>query len=369
VSTGSYPPPNRGTRLPSDDEDRIHRRLEVRWPLLVSVFLLLPFPVTPQEVPANSASSTPDASSTGIIQGVVTGKDGEVYEGVHVALSPAGGGPAQVQITSSKGQFTFRNVPGGPFTLSASSGGFATKTFSAVLSPGQTFDVPTIVLIVQKVYNEVRVSAAQQEEIAEEEVQIEEKQRILGVVPNFYVSYDSNPVPLSPRQKFALAWKSSIDPVTWLLTGTFAGIEQANNTFAGYGQGMQGYGKRFGANFADNFIGTEIGGAILPVLLKQDPRYFYKGTGTVWARARYAIGFTFLCKGDNMRWQPNYSGILGGLAAGGISNLYYPASDRSNLSVTFENAGIGIAGTAVQNLLQEFVIKKFTPSARKATSP
>ena len=122
------------------------------------------------------------------------------------------------------------------------------------------------------------------------------------------------------------------------MTGAVAGIEQANHTFAGYGQGAQGYGKRFGANYADGFVGNMIGGAILPSLFKQDPRYFYKGTGPVRSRALYAIATAVICKGDNGHWQLNYSGILGGLAAGGISNLYYPASDRSGVEVTFENS-------------------------------
>ena len=99
--------------------------------------------------------------------------------------------------------------------------------------------------------NQVTVSAESQMEIAQEQLNIEEKQRVLGVFPNYYVSYDPDPEPLTARQKFQLAWKTSIDPVTWMMSGAFAGVEQATNTFSGYGQGAQGYGKRFGANYAD----------------------------------------------------------------------------------------------------------------------
>jgi hypothetical protein len=309
---------------------------------------------------------------SGIVQGVVTGKDGEVYEGVRVELArPSAGSDAQpplVQETDTDGEFTFVNVPAGAFTLTVSSDGFATQTVSGTLKPGETFDAQSIVLSMKEATSEVRVSALQQEEIAEEQIHFEETQRVLGVLPNFYVSYSSNPVPLTTRQKYALAWRSNIDPFTLLINGAFAGIEQAQNTFAGYGQGMQGYGKRFGANYADTFISTEIGGAILPSLFKQDPRYFYKGTGTIRARAGYAIANAVICKGDNMRWQFNYSGILGGLAAGGISNLYYPASDRGSVAFTFENAALGIGESAVQNLFQEFIVKKLTPAARKIAS-
>ncbi len=138
-------------------------------------------------------------------------------------------------------------------------------------------------------------------------------------------------------------------------------MEQAENHFSGYGQGAQGYGKRFGAGYADTLTGTFIGAAILPSLLKQDPRYFYKGTGSVESRAMYAIANSVICKGDNGHWQTNYSNILGSLAAGGISNLYYPAQDRDGAGLTFANAAIGLGATAIANLFQEFVVRKFTP--------
>jgi hypothetical protein len=331
------------------------------------------------------------------VQGVVAGKDGDVYEGVHVELSRTDGeapaaqqssaqqGPAQqnpahqnpahqnppqgnlVEQTNSDGEFTFVNVPAGPFTLTVSSDGFIPQTVSGVLKPGETFDAQTIVLLMNEATTEVRVSARQQQvEMAEAQIHVEETQHVLGFLPNFYVVYDKNPVPLTTRQKYALAWRSNIDPFTFVQTAGWAGIEQADNTFPGYGQGMQGYGKRFGANYGDTFISTELGGAVFPSLFKQDPRYWYKGTGTFRARAGYAIATAVICKGDNMRWQFNYSGILGGLAAGGIANLYYPRGDRSGWQVTFENLGIGIGESAVQNLFQEFLVKKFTPSGRKA---
>jgi hypothetical protein len=207
--------------------------------------------------------------------------------------------------------------------------------------------------------SEVDVTATR-EEIATEELKQEETQRVLGVIPNFYVTYVPDAPPLTRRQKYNLAWRSSIDPVTFLAVGFFAGIEQADNSFAGYGQGSEGYAKRYGAGYADSFIGAMIGGAILPAWWKQDPRYFYKGTGTSRSRVRYAIANAVVCKGDNGHWQANYSGIIGGLAAGGISNLYYPPSDRG-AALTFENALFNTGMSAVQNLFQEFVVRKLTP--------
>jgi hypothetical protein len=167
-------------------------------------------------------------------------------------------------------------------------------------------------------------------------------------------------VPLTSKQKFELAWRTSIDPVTFVLTGAVAGVQQWQNNFSGYGQGAQGYGKRYGAVYADNVTSTFLGGAIFPSLFKQDPRYFYKGTGTVRSRFFYAVANAVICKGDNRKWQPAYSTILGDLASGGISNAYYPNSDRG-AALVFENTLIGIGTTAAANVLQEFLIRKLTP--------
>lgn len=314
-------------------------------------------------------SSPPAAAAPGAgITGTVAGKDGVAYQGVRVALSVTGAAQPQTIDTDASGNFQFANLPAGPFTLTVSSDGFVTQTVSGVLQAGESYNAKTIVLPLKEATSEVHVSAEQQAQIAEEQIHIEEQQRVLGVLPNYYVSYAKNPMPLTSRQKFELAFRSSVDPFTFLLTGAFAGVEQATNTFAGYGQGMQGYGKRYGALYADTVISNEIGGAILPSLFKQDPRYFYKGTGSVRARTEYAIANAVICKGDNMRWQFNYSSLLGGLASAGISNLYYPRSDRSGVELTFENLAVGLAGSAVQNVIQEFVVKKLTPSARRAGS-
>ena len=311
------------------------------------------------------AAPEPEPSEVvnGSIHGVVKSVDGTAYEGARVDLeqSHSEAPLTTTQRTDSVGAFNFANLPAGEFKLTISSKGFVTQSISVVLRAGEALDAPTIVLPVASTTSVVEVSAASQVELAQVQLNIEEKQRVLGVIPNYYVSYDPNAVPLISRQKYQLAWKTTIDPVTWFITGAFAGVEQATNTFPGYGQGAQGYAKRFGANYADVFAGTMIGGAILPSLLKQDPRYFYKGTGSIRSRAMYAIANAVICKGDNGRWQPNYSGILGGLAAGAISNLYYPASGRSGVELTFESELIGTAESAVQNLFQEFVVRRLTP--------
>src|SRR6202035_1313323 len=247
--------------------------------------------------PANSVQQSVQLSP-GEITGTVLDQTGAVVAGARVTLLIAGQSPDREVLSGSDGQFSFANVAPGTFQLSVSLAGFATKKFSGTLTPGDYFFVPPIALSVATEVTEVRVGLTTVE-LAEVQIKDQEKQRVLGIVPNFYVSYLPNAVPLTPKQKFELAWKTTIDPVTFLIIGSTAGIQQAENTFSGYGQGAQGYGKRYGANFADNITGTFLGDALLPSLFKQDPRYFYKGTGTVRSRILYAIAMSVICKGDN----------------------------------------------------------------------
>jgi hypothetical protein len=299
----------------------------------------------------------------GSISGTIVDRSGAAVAGARVNLAREGQSPNQEAVTGEDGQFSFANITPGAFQISTTAAGFATQTSSGILHPGEVCVVPPIMLTVATALSEVHV-VLPREEVAELEIKEEEKQRVLGVIPNFYVSYIPNAAPLTPKQKLELAWKMTVDPITFGLVGVTAGIEQAQNSFSAYGQGAEGYGKRYGAAYADTVTGTFIGGAILPSLFKQDPRYFYKGTGSKRSRALYAIANSVICKGDNGHWQANYSAILGSLAAGGISNSYYPAKNRG-AGLVFENAAIGIAGAAAANLFQEFLIRKLTPKVPK----
>jgi hypothetical protein len=196
--------------------------------------------------------------------------------------------------------------------------------------------------------------------LATEQLKTQEQQRVLGVFPNFYSSYLWDAVPLSSGQKYHLALHSIADPFAFVGTGAFAAIEQWHNTFPGYGKGAQGYAKRYGAAYADEALSRMIGSALLPSLLHQDPRYFYRGSGTKKSRALYAISAAVICRGDNGRLQPNYSYVLGSFAAGGISNLYHPASDRG-VGLTIGNGFLNVAAHALDNLGREFVFRKLTP--------
>jgi len=306
--------------------------------------------------------------TTGTINGTIVDASGALVSGAHVRLTRSDSS-APVDITSGEdGQFAFAHVMPGEFHVTVTAPGFNTQVASGVLHAGETFTVPAITMRLVTEHTEVKV-VADREEIAEAQIKEQEQQRVLGFIPNFYVSYVPDAAPLNPKQKFELAWRSTLDPVNIVLNGVNAGLEQAENAFGRYGQGAQGYGKRLGASLADSATSTFIGGYILPSLLKQDPRYFYKGTGSVKSRVLYAIAMSVVARGDNQRWQPNYSGILGSLAGGGISNLYYPPNDRG-VGLVFEGTGIGIAATAASNIFQEFIVKRFTPSlANRRSSP
>jgi hypothetical protein len=316
----------------------------------------------PLPIGTSARGRLPEPKSLGSISGIVLDATGALVAGASVKLTREDATSILEVASNEDGRFSFANIAPGRFLLTITLAGFAAQTFSGVLNAGEVYTVPETSLTIATAVTEVRVVPNLTAE-AQLEIREQEKQRVLGVIPNFYVSYVPNAAPLTPKQKFELAWKTTVDPVTFGLNGAIAGIQQAQNDFPGYGQGAQGFLKRYGASYADLATETFIGGAILPSLLKQDPRYFYKGSGSKRSRFLYAIANAVICKGDDGRWQANYSGILGSIAAGGISNLYYPAQDRNGAALTFENALIEVGETAAANLLQEFVVRRLTPGA------
>jgi hypothetical protein len=196
-------------------------------------------------------------------------------------------------------------------------------------------------------------SQLSQRERAEQELKQQEQQRILGVIPNFNTTDVQNAAPLSPGQKFRLALHSSVDPFQFVAAGLDAGISQGQDAFPGYGQGAQGYAKRFGAAYADAVSGLIWGNAIFPALMHEDPRYFRKGTGSFKHRLLYSISTTVVTKNDNGTWGPNYANVLGNIAAGGLSNVYYPSTDRG-VGLTFQRAFTVTAEGAIGSVLVEF---------------
>jgi len=308
------------------------------------------------------ARSSPLASAPGTVQGVILGRDGAAFEGARVELTSQASGSSHLESTRSDDQGRFR-IPGvapGAFTLTVSSPGFDAQTTSGTIVAGQVFETDPIVLPIMKASAEVVVSASQHE-IAQEQLHEEEKQRVLGLVPNFYVAYMPDAAPLSAAQKFHLSFKSMVDPTTFLGSAFSAGIEQHQNQPKDFGRGAAGFSRRFAADYGDNLIGTMIGSAFLPAVFKQDPRYFYKGTGSVFSRVLYAAAGSVMCKSDSGHWQPGYSSIVGSLAGKGLAELYYPANDRRSVSQVFASFAIGKATGAAENVVQEFFVRRFTP--------
>jgi hypothetical protein len=348
------------------------RRMRFVFALLCCLPVCLCKPTEAQQLPNQpvtpAAQTQTDVSATRTLSGVITDVDGAMVPRATVILRSAASTQTQNSVTDASGHFSFSNVDAGAFTLTVTAAGMAATSTQGELNPDESLELPPIALRVAA-SDVVEVSSLTQQELAEIQVKEEEKQRLVGLIPNFYVTYDWKAAPLTPKQKYKLAVRSMVDPATWIITGGFAGLEQATNEFSGYGQGAAGYGKRYAAGLADNDIGAILGGAVLPVLFHQDPRYFYKGTGTVWHRTLYAISTAVIARGDNGKWQPAYAGVLGGFASGAISNLYYPASNRTGAGLTIENGFLSIAETAAGNLLQEFVLKKISSGIKAHGTP
>jgi Carboxypeptidase regulatory-like domain len=314
----------------------------------------------------SNGSISDSAQTAGVITGTVTDKEGSLAVGAQVTLTPTGQAPRSIP-SGNNGDFSFDNVPPGPFQLKVSAPGFDTQQYVAELKPGQALLVPPIKLAVTGAVTEVKVGGTP-EELAEVEVHQELQQRVLGFIPNFYVAYSSDPEPLFAKQKFYLAWKSVQDPVTILGVAFLAGIYQAADVPGGYGQGAEGYGKRFGGAYGDVLVGTFIGSAILPSLLHQDPRYFYQGTGTKKSRLAHALENCCIARNDRTKkWEPNYSGIVGSFASGAVSYTYIPKSDRST-SMFLQESLVRVAESSVAGILQEFVLRRFTSHVPKQSA-
>lgn len=178
---------------------------------------------------------------------------------------------------------------------------------------------------------------------------------IFGVVPNYNAVNDPNRPfePISIAEKYKIAAHDSFDPFSWALTGVYAGVAQWHNQYPQFGQGMAGYGKRYGGAFADGMIGDFMTDAVFPSLLHQDPRYFRLGQGGTMHRVGYALSRTLITKGDSGARQFNYSEICGNLSAAGLSNLYYPASNRT-VSATMDKFAVNVVSDAGFNVLKEF---------------
>jgi hypothetical protein len=302
------------------------------------------------------------------ISGTVTDVNGDLIPGATVILDGPHPEDHREIVASDTAAFAFDHLePGVPYRVKIRVRGFSDWISSPIiLTPAQYQLLTDVRLRVEGEETSVTVYASN-EQLAAEQVRLEEQQRVLGFIPNFYVVYDaSNAVPLTTKLKFKLALRVSVDPVTIGGVAAMAAINQAADR-PNFVQGAKGYGQRFGSIAADSFSDILIGGAILPSLLHQDPRYFYQGTGTTNSRLRHALLSPFICRGDNGRLQPNYSSLGGDLASSALSNAYYPQSNRG-VGLVFGTFAISTAERMVSGIAQEFILPRLTPGAAKNVS-
>lgn len=307
------------------------------------------------------------AAGDGTITGTILDANRDVVQGARVTLTGQSGSTTRTIESGNDGQFAFSGIPADVYKLTVTAPGM--NTFASLQIPlqaGQARIVPPISLSVSGGLTSVTVNG-NKEQLAQQQLHIAEQQRIGGVIPNFYSTYDWNAPPMLAKQKFQLSLRSIFDPVAFLSVAGLAGAEQYQNVFPAYGSGIEGYGKRYGAAFANHVSGILLGRAVYPSIFHQDPRYFYKGKGSIGSRTLYAVSAAVVARGDDGRWKPNYSRVLGNFSAAAISNLYYPASDRGASLVVY-NGLAGIGADAAANLIREFLLKRITSHVPKGAN-
>jgi len=313
---------------------------------------------------ASAQSAAIQGSAPNSVRGTVQDVSRLAIAGAIVTLESSASTRQRTAITDQAGEFRFFAVEPGTYKVTIAAPGFAVWTAANVMSDsGDSQPLLSAVLRVATASSSVNVTLPQRE-LAADQLKAEEKQRLLGIFPEFFVTYASNAAPLTATQKLQLGWKTITDPVAFIGTGIAAGIQQKRNNYPEFGQGVEGYAKRFGAQYANRVTGVVIGRVVMQSIFHQDPRYFYKGTGSIGSRALYSIGTAFVRKGDKGHWQPDYSDVLGSLAATEISTLYYPSSSRPGRRLV-DNVLFGFAGRAASNLLTEFVLRKVTTHVPK----
>ena len=300
-------------------------------------------------------------SSAARINGIVLDRDGGYIPGAAVSIVGEKTDYKSSSTADANGHFTFDRLDAkNTYRLAITAPGFSEWDSKEIaLEPGQHLDLDDIEMTISAV--ETSVSAVFAERVAAQQVKRAEEQRVLGVVPSFFVVYEKNVVPMSPSLKFNLAIRAETDVVTFTGAALLAGIHQASDTPA-YPQGFKGYAQRYGAAYAGGVSDILIGGAILPSLLHQDPRFFYSGVGTKRQRVAHALRAIFLTHGDNGKTQFNYSGLGGDMASAALANTYYPSADRG-AHLFLANWAVLSAGRAANTLAQEF-LGRLTTHAR-----
>ena len=304
------------------------------------------------------------------IKGVVSDMQGGLVPGAHIIVACSEPALTQDTTADSSGFFTVGGLPAGTYSVTISSPGLETYVVRDLhLKPGEIYSLPEVSLPMARTSADVTVTLTT-EQLAEEELHNELKQRVLGVLPNFYTSYQWDAAPLTPRQKFKLSFRALTDPETFAGTAITAGIQQANNTYPEYGGGAAGYWTRYGAAYGDAVIGRMLGAVAFASLFHQDPRYFVMTNGSIPRRAWHAISSTVIQRGDNLHFQPAYARLLGDAGAGLIASTYHPNSNPGHL--VFNDVVVELGDKAINNLIREFILRHLTksvPSYAKGKPP
>jgi len=317
-------------------------------------------------VPKDPARRPISSEGSASVLGIVLDVSGASVSGAQVNLMHEDGTELRTMASEADGGFNFTKIPAGSYLVIVNAKDFATFTSAEfAIAEQQIYEVPSVSLSVAAANMAVTVHPT--EFIAAEQIRAAEKQRLMGVIPNFYTSYTFDAAPLTAKQKFLFAVRGTFDPVSMVGVAFGAGIEQATNAYAGYGQGAVGYGKRFAAKFADGRSSDFLTHAVFPSLLHQDPRYYYLGSGSVKARLAHAVGSAFFTRTDNGLTAPNFSYFLGDFGSAALSNLYYPRANRG-AGLVFTNAAVGLAGRIGGNILREFS-KRLTTNASGTGKP
>jgi hypothetical protein len=332
--------------------------MRILWLLSSLVLCVFGLSALSQEIDA----PTPQRAS---IHGTVTDTEDAAIPAATITLDGPAGSEQHTLTADAAGWFELTNLdPSVTYTVTVKADGFTAWTSAPVtLQPGQYLMLDDIKLKISAV--ETTVLALTVEQLARQQVTAEEDQRVFGVIPNFFVVYDRHPVPLTTKLKYELAFKASTDVVSISGDVALAAMYQAADT-PSFQQGWLGYGQRFGAAYAGSFANIMIGGAVLPSLLHQDPRYFYRGTGSRRSRALHALSAPFVCLGDNGRRQFNASSIGGDLISASLNNIYFPPQDRG-AGIVFSSTLINTGGRIANALAQEFILGKFTRNGKPSS--
>jgi len=323
----------------------------------------------PGQALAAAPAQTPapgQRAAAGSIYGDVVDNHNGLVPGAHIkvtqqaALVPGSALAPPVEFTSdTAGHFEVANLQPGTWKVEVAAEGFSNFVAPrVVVRPGQRYELQGVVLNIAEALTEVNVTMTI-EQVAEQEIHDEEHQRVLAIFPNYNTSYVWNAAPLTVSQKVRLSMHSTLDPVSFVTAAIIAGEQQVQSTYPEFGDDATGYWKRYGAAWTTTFIGHNLGYAVLPSVFRQDPRYFYMGTGTVKQRAVHAVLSSVLCRGNNGKTQFNASHMFGNFLAGIISKAYYPEGN-SYAKLAVSNMILGTLGTSGVNLFREFGLRHFS---------